>query len=205
MLAYAFVKKNGRWTSYNVEAVRAGMSPYFTKYGYSRRFHTQFARAEREARRARRGIWNPDAQGYGDYGQRKEWWGARADFIQAFEHAATGRDDYIVLNRANAEARLADRLDTEATVLGDVDEIRRFKGLTRVRLAGAAQHVLPIIFHDRGVFQRSELERYLREPVTIRGRIERYTRGDYETLQIVVSDPGQVGVPAIPQPQHAAR
>ena len=205
VLAYAFVKKDGRWTSYNVEAVRAGMTPYFTKYGYSQRFHTQFARAEREARSARRGIWNPDARGYKDYAERKEWWGARADFIQAFEHAAAGREDYIVLARANADARLADRLGTEATVLGDVDEIRRFKRLTRVRLAGPSGRVFPIIFRDRDVLRRSELERYLREPVTIRGKIERYERGDYETPQIVVSDPSQVGLPSIPQPQHATR
>ncbi|MBW2191959.1 MAG: thermonuclease family protein [Deltaproteobacteria bacterium] len=54
LLAYVFVKKSGRWTSYNVEAVRAGMSPYFTKYGYSHRFHNQFTHAESEARQAKR-------------------------------------------------------------------------------------------------------------------------------------------------------
>jgi endonuclease YncB( thermonuclease family) len=30
-LAYALVRRDGRWVNYNVEAVRAGMSPYFTK------------------------------------------------------------------------------------------------------------------------------------------------------------------------------
>ena len=95
LLAYAFVEKNGRWTSYNVECVRAGMSPYFTKYGYSHRFHNQLAHAEIEARQAKRGIWDPDAQGYGDYDERKAWWNARAEFIRAFEHEANRRNDYV--------------------------------------------------------------------------------------------------------------
>ncbi len=82
LLAYAFVEKNGRWTSYNVECVRAGMSPYFTKYGYSHRFHNQLSHAEAEAREAGRGIWDPRSKGYGDYEERKAWWNARADFIR---------------------------------------------------------------------------------------------------------------------------
>ena len=52
-LAYVFVQKNGKWSNYNLEAVRAGMSPYFTKYGYSRRFDREFREAEAEARRER--------------------------------------------------------------------------------------------------------------------------------------------------------
>ena len=39
-LAYVLVERDGEWVNYNVECVRAGMSPYFTKYGYSRRFTT---------------------------------------------------------------------------------------------------------------------------------------------------------------------
>ena len=57
-LTYVFVQRGGKWVNYNVEAVRAGMSPYFTKYSYSRRFHDDFVVAEKEARDARRGIWN---------------------------------------------------------------------------------------------------------------------------------------------------
>ncbi|HLL25061.1 MAG TPA: thermonuclease family protein, partial [Kofleriaceae bacterium] len=45
-LAYVFAQKNGKWLNYNVEAVRAGMSPYFVKYGYSRRFHDDFVAAQ---------------------------------------------------------------------------------------------------------------------------------------------------------------
>jgi endonuclease YncB( thermonuclease family) len=45
-LAYVFANKNGTWVNYNVEVVRAGMSPYFPKYGNSRRFHAEFIAAQ---------------------------------------------------------------------------------------------------------------------------------------------------------------
>ena len=79
-LAYVFAFKNGQWVNYNVEAVRAGMSPYFTKYGYSRRFHQEFVDAEREAKAAHLGIWDPTKLHYPDYAERKPWWTARAEF-----------------------------------------------------------------------------------------------------------------------------
>ena len=205
LLAYAFVKKDGKWTSYNVEAVRAGMSPYFTKYGYSHRFHNQFARAEAEARRAQRGIWDPDANGYGDYAERKDWWDARADFIQAFEHQAAGRDDFVVLTYWDANARLEGKLGEQVTVLGTVDKVQRFKGLVRVFLGGEQGNDFPIIFRDKAIFTQSDLGRYQGEPVTVRGPIERYKRGDYETLQIVVGDPEQIGLPSLPWPGDIAR
>ena len=199
-----FVQKDGKWTSYNVEAIRAGMSPYFTKYGYSNRFHNQFARAEAEARRARRGIWDPNAKGYGDYAERKDWWNARADFIQAFEHQAAGRDDFIVLAHWDAKAKLERMLGDEVTVLGTADKVEYFQGLVRVVLSGANEEDFPIIFRDNEVFRRSDLARYRGEPVTVRGRIERYKRGNYETLQIVVTRPKQVGLPSLPWPTDTA-
>jgi endonuclease YncB( thermonuclease family) len=204
VLAYAFVRKDGKWTSYNVEAVRAGMTPYFTKYGYSHRFHNQFARAEAEAREAKRGIWDPNAQSYGDYHERRDWWDARAKFIQAFEHDGTGRDDFIVLTQWDAESRLEDALGREVTVLGVIDRVKHFKTLVRVSLSTAQRHVFPIIFRDRAVFHATGIARFRGEPVTVRGTVERYRRGSYETLQIVVTDSGQVHAPALPWPDERA-
>lgn len=204
-LAYAFVQKDGKWTSYNVEAVRAGMSPYFTKYGYSKRFHNQFARAEAEARREQRGIWNPDSKGYGDYTERRDWWDARADFIQASEHEAAGRDDFIVLTNWDAQAQLRDSLGEEVTVLGTVDKVQHFKRLVRVFLSGEQGHRFPIIFFDKRVFPQSGLGRYKGEPVTVRGSIERYKRGNHMTLQIVVDDPEQISLPTLPWPDETEK
>jgi len=198
LLAYVFVKKTGRWTSYNVECVRAGMSPYFTKYGYSRRFHNQLTHAETDAREAKRGIWNPGAKGYGDYDERKVWWDARADFIRAFEHEANRREDFILLSQWDALERLEKKVGKSVTVLSTVDRIDHFKGLVRVSLAAQNDQRFPMIFFDRRVFRASGVEGFKGEPVTVRGPVERYEKGRYRTLQIVVQDPEQIGLPALP-------
>jgi len=198
LLAYAFAKKNGRWTSYSVECVRAGMSPYFTKYGYSNRFHNQLTDAEAEARKGKRGIWNPSAKGYGDYDERKAWWGARADFIRAFEHEANRSDDFILLSQWDALDRLEKNVGESVTILSTVDRIDSFKGLVRVSLAGQNKQRFPIIFFDRRVFRASGIEGFKGEPVTVRGTVERYAKGSYRTLQIVVQEPEQVGLPSLP-------
>jgi len=200
LLAYAFAEKEGRWTSYNVECVRAGMSPYFTKYGYSRRFHNEFARAEAEARQAKRGIWNPDSQGYGDYDERKAWWNARAEFIRTFEHEASGRDDYVELSHFDAQQTLEEKLGREVTVLGTVDEIRKFKSLVRVTLTGHRHATFPLIFRDRAIFRETGIARYVKEPIAARGVVERYEKGSYRTLQIEVDQPNQISLPTLPWP-----
>jgi endonuclease YncB( thermonuclease family) len=199
LLAYAFVKKRGRWTSYNVECVRAGMSPYFTKYGYSHRFGNQLAHAEAEARSAKRGIWSPDAKGYGDYDDRKAWWDARADFIRAFEHEANRLNDHIELWHWDALTRLEQKLGEEVTLLSTIEKIEHFKGLVRVSLSSEQRKGFPVVFFDKGVFRESNIGRYGREPVTVRGKVERYEKGSYRTLQIVVDEPAQVGLPALPR------
>ena len=205
LLAYAFVKKKGRWTSYNVECVRAGMSPYFTKYGYSHRFHNQLTHAEAEARAAKRGIWDPNAEGYDDYDERKAWWNARADFIRAFEHEANRRDDYIQLTHWDALVELEDKLGQEVTILSTVESIRHFKGLVRVAMARQRGSAVPVIFFDKDVFRKSGIDRYKHEPVSVRGTVERYEKGNYRTLQIVVKEPAQVMLAKLPWPDDAKR
>jgi len=204
LLSYVFVKKDGRWTSYNVECVRAGMSPYFTKYGYSHRFHNQFTDAEAEARQAKRGIWNPEAQGYRDYEERKAWWDARADFIRTFEHEASRRDDYIDLAHWDALDQLEKKLGQEVTVLSTVDKIRHYKKLVRVSLGRQQGSDFPVIFFDRDAFHASQIARYKGEPVAVRGKVERYEKSEYSTLQIVVSTPAQVSLPSLPWPNDSA-
>jgi endonuclease YncB( thermonuclease family) len=198
LLAYAFVKKDGRWTSYSVACVRAGMSPYFTKYGYSRRFHDELKSAEAEARKAQRGIWNPNAKGYGDYDERRAWWDARADFIRAFEGRAKRSDDLIPLSHYDALERLEANVGKQVTVMSTVDRIEAFKGLVRVSLTAQNKQRFPVIFFDRRAFRASGLERFEGEPVTVRGTVERYAKGNYRTLQIVVREPEQVGLPSLP-------
>jgi endonuclease YncB( thermonuclease family) len=209
-LAYVFVRKDGRWLNYNVEAVRAGMSPYFTKYSFSRRFHGQFVAAEREARAARRGIWNPASRSYRDYEERKTWWNARARFIRAFEQDARGRDDFIVLTHWDSLARLERHRGREVTVLATISRIvRGDRGPSRAILSRSRSSDVALVFFDKDVFASSGIARYEGEFVRVSGVVSEFTSRHRRRrqLQLLVNLPSQVvvsDVPGIENPVQAA-
>ena len=53
ILAYVFVDDE----NFNVELVRKGWSPYYTKYGKSEKYDSDFQKAEEEAQREKLNIW----------------------------------------------------------------------------------------------------------------------------------------------------
>ncbi|RLB53295.1 MAG: hypothetical protein DRI34_13625 [Deltaproteobacteria bacterium] len=196
-LAYVFARKQGRWVNYNLECVRAGMSPYFTKYSYSRRFHDQFVAAQRQAQQARRGIWDPRREHYRDYPERLEWWNARAEFIWRFEQEAMGRDNYITLTHWDAVRRLERHLDREVVLLGLVGEIKLGdKGPTKVMLSRRIGSDFPLVFFDKDVFGSSGIGGYRGEFVIVRGIVSKWHNRwrHRDELQIVVNTPGQITV-----------
>jgi len=207
-LVYAFAEKDGRWVNYNVECVRAGMSPYFTKYGRSRRFHAELVAAEREARAARRGIWRPGAQHYPDYDERKAWWDARGAFVAAF--AREVRPGRVALTHWNAAERLRAHLGGEVVVLGTVGDVKDSgRGPTRVRLTGGRHGDLPLIFFDPDVLTRSQLLDWMGELVVVRGVVTEYQhpKSQHRELQIIVRRPEQITrspVPGLPRARRAA-
>jgi endonuclease YncB( thermonuclease family) len=194
-LAYVFVKRQGEWVNYNIECVRAGMSPYFSKYSYSRRFHDQFVQAQKEAREKGLGIWDPRREHYRDYPERLKWWNARADFIKQFEADAVGKNNYIVLTNWDSLRRLEAHQDKQVVVLATVGKIKiGDKGPTKVMLGRRLLGDFPLIFFDRDVFGTSNIARWEGEFVRVTGTVTRYRNKhtNKEELQIVVSLPGQV-------------
>ena len=208
ILAYVFVERDGQWVNYNVEAVRAGMSPYFTKYGYSRRFHEEFRQAEAEAREAKRGIWAPGAEAYSDYDVRLAWWSARAEFIAGFEDAADEADDHFVLTHHAVVEDLEARVGEEVSVLAVVGSIYEPKGRGpwRVMLGRRRGDDLPLTVWDRAVLDQSRLADYVGEPVIIRARVNEWTppsegrRSPEPVLQLEIRHARQVRVPAYEPP-----
>ena len=53
LLAYVFLDRQ----NFNIELVREGLSPYYTKYGTSQKYDAAFRAAEKFARDNRKGIW----------------------------------------------------------------------------------------------------------------------------------------------------
>ena len=198
-LAYLFAKKNGQWVNYNVECVRAGMSPYFVKYGRSRRFHKEFIEAQKEAQEGKRGIWKPGAMHYDDYDERLRWWAEREASITRFEREADEHpESHVALTRWDAMLRLEQRMGQEVTLLGAVQEvIQRENGPAVVKLARTRTQNFDIVFWDRDVLLNTGLQFKRGEYVQVRGVVQKYrnARG-IDALQIQVALPGQVLAPS---------
>ncbi len=198
-LSYVLVERDGQWVNYNIEIVRAGLSPYFTKYGRSRRFHKEFLEAQQHAREAKLGIWDPDKRGYGDYDERLKWWDGRAEVIHRFEKEMEEDRRHVVLTRWDALLQLEQRLGQEVVLLGGVNDIRLGdRGPTVVKLSRSRGTDFDVVFFDKDVFLSSGIQHAKGEFVRVRGIIRKY-RNQYtgqDKLQIVVSLPGQVLSPS---------
>lgn len=198
-LAYLFAKKNGEWVNYNVECVRAGMSPYFVKYGRSRRFHREFIDAQKEAVEAKRGIWAPGTMHYDDYDERLRWWGEREAAISRFEKEQNEHpESHIALTRWDAMLKLEQRVGQEAVILGAVQDVRMAEnGPSVVKLARNRSSSFDVVFFDKDVLLNTGLQFKRGEYVQVRGVVQKYrdARG-LDHLQVQVSLPGQVLAPS---------
>lgn len=128
------IMKDGSEVNYNVECVRQGYSPYFNKYGDSKRFHNEFVEAQNHARSNNLGIWDPAKSHYPDYEERLQWWDARAKQLNDYENRY--KDDPQYFNLASEEdfARLADYVGKEIVVFGGIGNIltERFPYILRI-------------------------------------------------------------------------
>ncbi len=201
-LAYVFVKRGEKWENYNIEVVRAGYSPYYAKYGQSRRFHKEFQEAEAEARAAKRGIWDESKEAYRDYPERLEWWNARGEQIDAFERLGEAEPDiWIPITRWDAPARLEKRLGREVVVLGTVQEVKRGeKGPSIITLSRSRGNNLDVVIFDKDVFNAIDADQYKGEYVQIHGWVSKYTNKYRRrtVLQLVIHLPSQVMMPGTP-------
>ena len=74
LLAYVFV--DGQ--SLNLDLVRQGLSPYYTKYGKSEKYDAEFRAAEKQARKEKLNIWG-DSELTQKYLRLKSKWGQSQD------------------------------------------------------------------------------------------------------------------------------
>jgi len=195
LLTYVFIKRGGEWLNYNVEAVRAGMTPYFMKYGYSRRFHDAFEAAMAEARSAKRGIWNVERYHYPDYDQRLPWWRARADALNEFVLKSENQEDHVILTRSNAIARIEARMDKTVVLFGTVGNIRELRSGKRIVYMGRKKGAdFPVVFETTEIFEGTHVADFAMEFIEIRGKVTVYTHpsSGKEELQVLVQHPGQV-------------
>lgn len=122
-LVYVLAEKDGKFLNYAVECVRQGYSPYFNKYGNSRRFHKEFTEAQDFARNNKLGIWNPESKCYPDYEERIAWWNERAAELNYFYANYAADKKYINVMNSDAPARLKENTGREVVLFGNIGEI----------------------------------------------------------------------------------
>lgn len=208
-LAYVLASKNGVWLNYNVECVRAGMGPYFTKYGYSRRYHEQFVKAEQEAKAAKRGIWSDTTEHYADYAERESWWGARGAFVEEFRKEAEGKSNYVDINQWNALSQLEENIGKEVHILGTIGNVSYGgKGPSKATLSRGqkASDEFPLVFFDRDVMGTSGVAEWRGEYVVVTGvpTLYEFKTSHKKQLQIVIDRASQIKLSPVPGLQKPA-
>jgi endonuclease YncB( thermonuclease family) len=200
-LAYVLAQKNGVWQVYNVEVVRAGMAPYFPKYGFSRLYHKEFLAAQVEAKAAHRGIWAPGAMAAPDYPEREAWWMARGTFIEEFRKEGEGNPAYIDITHWDSMKQLEEHLGKEVHILATVDDVVvSGKGPARAMLSHTMRSGFPLIFFDRDVLGTTGLEQWKGEFVVVTGTPTFYENKvtHKKQLQIQIERASQIKLSPVP-------
>ena len=199
VLGYVFVERDGKWVNYNVECVRAGMSPYFDKYGKSKRFEARFIAAEREARIHSRGIWSPYAKAYPNYNERLVQWHCRADTLTRFEEKYGDRESAVSVLDEDDWQRLQGLVGKEVLLFSSV----KSPGGPPVDPPVVELHHkefqrLAVTFSGKEVFKavKALLDAHEKNFIYIRGVLQPGfdTGARNYRYRVEVSDPGQVFV-----------
>ena len=124
-LCYVIVEKNGKRVNFNLELVRLGYTPYYTKYGFSHRYHDDFIVAENEAKKNNLGVWDNIGSHYPDYPARIKLWNNRAESIKSFKKSSVDNETQFIILDDSDWNRLNEYVGKEITVLGSIDQTRK--------------------------------------------------------------------------------
>jgi endonuclease YncB( thermonuclease family) len=170
--------------------IRAGHSPYFVKYGASRRYDARLRAAEREARDAHRGIWGSDGpRHYPDYPERLAWWQARERQVARWRAGPT-TPERIALGVPAESRRLAASVGRDVVVFGFLSRTKTDAWPKILYLADEPRRDFAVVVFDEAVWNALDLAAVKRMYVIVRGRVTRY--GDRP--QIVLESADQVRI-----------
>lgn len=117
------IKSDESEFNYSIECVRQGYSPYFNKYGNSKRFHEEFAEAQNYAKNNKLGIWSNEELCYPDYEERLSWWNKRADALTTFETKYFRKPGYFSILDENDFNSLNSKIGEEIIIFGSLNQI----------------------------------------------------------------------------------
>jgi micrococcal nuclease len=114
------IKEDGTEFNYNIECVKNGYSPYFSKYGYVARFDKEFKAAQKYAQDNKLGIWSGKELCYPDYPERLDWWNKRAEQIKKFETSYAGKPGYYSMLDQSDFNKMTRHLNDSVIVFGNI-------------------------------------------------------------------------------------
>lgn len=117
------IKEDGTEFNYNIECVKQGYSPYFSKYGYVARFDKEFKAAQKYAQDKKLGIWSGKELCYPDYPERLLWWDKRGDQIRKFETEYAGKPGYYSMLDQSDFNKLASHMGDTVTIFGNISRV----------------------------------------------------------------------------------
>ncbi|HAY34536.1 MAG TPA: hypothetical protein DCY06_10410 [Bacteroidetes bacterium] len=191
-LVYMFVQKDGKEINYNVECVRLGYSPYFNKYGNSKKYHQDFIAAQEYARNNKLGIWDPDKKHYPDYEERINWWNKRAEQLENFEKKYSDNENYFNLSDESDFKRLSENVGNEIIVFGNISDVltKKFPYLLRIPRTKEDTFELVIFEDNANLLNEMEIDNKKEYYTYIKGTLGVY-KGKY---QIELKDKDQIWI-----------
>ena len=191
-LVYMFVEKDGKEVNYNVECVRLGYSPYFNKYGNSKKYHQDFLEAQEYAMSNKLGIWDPEKKHYPDYEERILWWNKRAEQLENYESKYSGNENYFNLADDSDYKRLGENVGKEIIVFGNISDVltKKFPYLLRIPHTKNETFEVVVFEENINILDEIDIESKKEYYTFIKGILKEY-KGRY---QIELTDKEQIWI-----------
>jgi endonuclease YncB( thermonuclease family) len=186
------IKEDQTEFNYNIECVKQGYSPYFSKYGYSARFNDAFVNAQEFAQKNMLGIWSGKELCYPDYAERTRWWNKRAYQIRKFETTYAGKSGYYSMLDPEDYGKLKNHLNDTVTIFSNIARVLKENEPHIVKFEISENEHIDLVFFKSNFTLIEELQ--LDNPkdyyVYAKGKLSEY-KG---RLQIIIEDASQVWV-----------
>lgn len=184
------INEDGTEFNYNIECVKQGYSPYFSKYGYSARFHNEFLTAQKNAQDKKLRIWSGKELCYPDYPERIKWWDKRAEQIKHFENTYAGKQGYFSMLDKSDFNKLVNHVGDSVVIFGNISRVITDNNPRIAKLEINEYDTVDLVFFQQNFSLIDELD--LDNPVDYyiyaKGKLTEY-KGK---KQIIIDDKSQI-------------
>lgn len=184
------IREDGTEFNYNIECIKQGYSPYFSKYGYVKRFDKEFRQAQEYAQKKKLGIWSGKELSYPDYAERIAWWDKRAEQIKRFENESSGKNGLYSMLDINDFRKLKKHVNDSVTVFGTISMVLQEKNPHIAKFVIDDYNQLELVFFEKNFHIIDDLK--LDNPkdyyIYVSGKLTEYNGQP----QIIIDDTSQI-------------